>query len=207
MARPLLPALVAALLCAGPALGHQTRTVRTAKASARAVAGGVGLDVMLVMRLAGARAEAFRARFDVDRSGRFEPGEAALAGDSLATEAIGGFFVRFDGVATAPAEARSRARIADADAVEVAVLLSWPVTVAGEVQLASRAGRDRAGAPVIVARFAALPPLTLVESAPPSTSGVAGPTPLLPGGDGLRATVAILGAPPGPAPKAQENAP
>ncbi len=186
-ARALTATLFAALLAgllAAPALAHQKRAVRTATASARPVADAVALDVMLWLRFAGERADAFRARFDVDRSGRFEPAEAALAGDSLAPEAIGGFFVRFDGAARPPKTAEAKARIADGDAIEVAVLLSWAPHPARAVELASRAGRDREGAPVIMARFAALPPLRLVSSRPAS-GGVAGPAPLLPGGDGL----------------------
>lgn len=200
-----LTALIATLCLAGPALAHQKRAVRTAAASARPVAGAVALDVMLWLRFAGERAEAFRARFDVDRSGRFEPAEAALAGNSLAPEVIGGFFVRFDGAARPPESAEAKARMADDDAIEVAVLLSWAPHAAGSVQLASRAGRDREGAPVIMARFAALPPLQLVAPDPPLTGGIAGPAPLLPGADGL--TVKLTLADPVPLPDGPPDPP
>ena len=197
--RVTLPIALLLVAACAPALAHQKRVVRTAAASARAVGDAVGLDVMLWLRFAGERAEAVRARFDVDRSGQLEPGEAAIAGDSLAPEAIGGFFVRFDGVARPPKGAQAKARVADGDAIEVAVLLSWDPAPAAAIQMASRAGRDRPGAPVIMARFAALPPLRMTDAVPPLTGGVAGPAPLLPGGDGL--TVKLTIADPVPLPE------
>lgn len=200
--RFVLPTL-AALLIAAPAAAHQKRSVRIATATARAVDAGVELDVMLVLRFAGPRAEAFAARFDIDRSGAFEAGEAALAGDALGAEAIGGFFVRFDGAARPPAEAEAKARIDDRGAIEVAVLLSWPAAPASALQLAARPGRDKAGAPVIVARFAALPPLRLLDADPPTKAATAGPTPLVPGSDGLKVRIVR----PERAPDAREETP
>lgn len=187
MPRPAPVALLAlaAALTTAPATAHEKRAVRTATATARAVDAGVELDVMLWLRFAGPRAEGFRARFDVDRSGQLEAGESALAGDALAAETIGGFFVRFDGAARPPDRADAKARIDDQDGLEVAVLLSWAATPASALQLAARPGRDKDGAPVIVARFAALPPLRLLDADPPGGR----PTPLMPGGEGLKVRV------------------
>lgn len=189
MRLPALPRLALVpllLLLAAPSLAHQQRVVRTATASARAVDGGVELDVLLWMRFAGERAAALRARFDVDRSGALDGGEMTLAGDSLAPEAIGGFFVRIDGAAQPPAKADARARSVD-DAIEVAVLLSWTARPAKTIQLASRQGRDRPGAPPLLARFGALPPLAITARTPAGEKAI----PLLPGGDGLRVELAV----------------
>lgn len=182
-----LPALALLALLALPAAAHQQRVARTATATARVAADGAGieLDVLLWLRFAGPRAKAFRARFDLDRSGRFEAGEAALAGDALAAEAIGGFFVRFDGAGRAPDKAEARARIGDADGIEVAVLLGWSAAPAASIELAARAGRDRAGAPVLVGRLDALPPLRVMAGEPATPRASAGPAPLMPGGPGL----------------------
>lgn len=180
--------LIAAALLALPAAAHEKRAVRTAAGTVRAAPGGVELDVLVGLRFAGPRAAAFRARFDVDRSGQLEAGESALAGDALAPEAIGGLFARFDGAARPPAKAEARARVDREGAVEVAVLLSWPAAQAEVIELAARAGRDRPGAPAPVAHLSALPPLALVvgESKP---AGRVGPTPILPGAPGLTVRV------------------
>lgn len=197
LAALLFALLLAALALPSPALAHRDLGARKAVATARLDGGALHLDVMVWLRLAGERATVFRGRYDLDRSGDLGPAEAALLGDALAPEAIGGLVVRREGKAQAPVSAEAKARLAPDGAIEVAVLLSWslgplgplgsgPGSDAATVELAVRADRDRRGAPVIVAELAALPPLRLVD-APPATGAqsLLGPTPLVPGAPGL----------------------
>lgn len=160
--------------------------MRTATATVRPATDGVELDVLVGLRFAGPRATAFAARFDVDRSGALDEGEAALAGDALAPEAIGGLFARFDGVARPPARAQAKARVDRDGAIEVMVLLSWSAAPAKAIALAARAGRDRPDAPVLVGRINALPPLALAAGEAKPVAAL-GPTPLMPGDAGLEA--------------------
>lgn len=191
-----LAPLLLALAVFAPAHAHKDLGARKAVATARLDGEALALDVMVWMRVAGPRAEALAARYDLDRSGAFEPAEAAIAGDALAPEAIGGFFVRRGGVARPPASAEARARITDGG-VEVAVLLGWSLGALGEgdaIELASRPGRDRPNAPTLVAELAALPPLALTREAGPVDGGVVR-GPVVPGRVTVSARVARQGAP------------
>lgn len=200
---PCLLALLAATLLAPAAHAHQKRDARKALATARLADGGVALDVMLWLRIAGPRADAFRARFDLDRSGRLEPAEAALAGDALAPEAIGGLLARFDGAARPPKGAEAKARIAEDGALEVAILLTWTPSPAGAIELAVRRDREKPGAPAVIAELAAILPLRVLGATPRTTGAIAGPAPLLPGAPGLTARLGV----PHPAPTTPEAAP
>ncbi len=194
--RRLTPLLLAPLLLATPAPAHENLGARKAVATARLDGETLALDVMVWMRVAGPRAKALAARYDLDRSGAFEPAEAAIAGDALAPEAIGGFFVRRGGTARPPASAEARARITDGG-VEVAVLLGWSLGALGEgdaIELASRTGRDRPNAPTLVAELAALPPLTLTREAGPIEGGVVR-GPVVPGRVTVSARVGRKAAP------------
>lgn len=192
--RLVLPLLL--MLCALPALAHRALSARKAVATARLDGEAARLDVMVWLRLAGERATAFRARYDIDRSGALDAAESALLGDALAPEAIGGLVVRQDGAARKPASAEAKARLVPDGAIEVAVLITWPLEAAADgafpIELAARAGRDRRGAPVILAELAALPPLRLD---PKPAAGVLGPAPLVPGAAGLTARIVRAEAP------------
>lgn len=188
LAPPVLALVLLAL--ATPAHAHKNLGARKVMATARLDGEALALDVMVWMRIAGPRARALAARYDLDRSGALEPAEAALAGDALAPEAIGGFYLRRAGVAQPPRSAEARARITDGG-VEVAVLLGWSLGALGDgapIELASRAGRDRPNAPTLVAELAALPPLALTREAGPLDGGVAR-GPLVPGRTTLAARV------------------
>lgn len=195
MVRRLLPLLLALAALPAPAAAHRDLSARKAVATARLDGEAARIDVMVWLRLAGERATAFRARYDIDRSGTLDAAESALLGDALAPEAIGGLVLRQAGTARPPASAEAKARLVPDGAIEVAVLISWPLAAADGayvIELAARAGRDRRGAPVILAELSALPPLRLD---PKPAAGVLGPAPLVPGVAGLTARIVRAEAP------------
>lgn len=198
--RAILAGAVSALLLVLPAQAHKKRTVRKAVATVRVAPADAEhsndrlmVDVMLWQRIAGERANLFRGRFDIDRSGAFNAGESVLAGNAGAPEAIGGLVLERDGAPVAPKRADAKARLVDG-AVEIAVLLSWelgPVDGIGvtTVGLRARADRARPDAPALVVELGALAPLITVGGAPSLRGEVVGPHPAIAGGRAVQVEV------------------
>lgn len=207
--RPL--ALALALLAVPASAASHTLPIRhRALATARLVEGSgrLQVDVMLWMQLPpGAHARRLLARYDVNRSGRFDPAEATLLADDRGAEVVGGFFLEADGRAAKPGGAKSSARLEDDGGLSIAVLLTYDLPPPGpggaRLALRLRPSTPRPG-PVhpraCAAELSALPPLVLAEASAPLDVDrrVAGPAPLRPGGPGLAVRVA-----PAPPPAAE----
>ena len=109
---------------------HKKRTVRKVMLSARATSTGIAFDVAMWMRIGGHHARRTILRFDLDKSGDLNAGEAAYLGNELAPKALGGLYLIVDGQSLAPVEAQSNARLVDEQTAEVMSLLTY--TLDGE---------------------------------------------------------------------------
>ena len=143
---------------------HKKRTVRKVMLSARATSTGIAFDVAMWMRIGGHHARRTILRFDLDKSGDLNAGEAAYLGNELAPKALGGLYLIVDGQPLAPVEAKSNARLVDDQTVEVMTLLSY--TLDGDsvrtFQLAWRAGSGRSD--IRTVEVSASPPLIFLTS-------------------------------------------
>ena len=146
-----------------PSQAHKTRVQRKALVTVRPVAQGVAPELMIWMRLGGARAKHFITQFDVNRDGRFSPMESKQAGDALGPEAIGGVYLALNDTVMTPSKAEVKAQLSEASTIEVAVLLSYDPRPLGPgaLTVGARAGRDRQGLHPHVGEVGVLPPLWL----------------------------------------------
>ncbi len=125
MRRGRVAAAVGLLLTAiGPAAAHEVPSQQTVRGTVRAEAGGAALDLMTTWSVPGASAAWIAARFDLNRDGRFEPAEGALAAAAPAPRVEAPLHLRQGGAVAAPAARELAARLAQGR-VEVAVLSTW----------------------------------------------------------------------------------
>ena len=124
--------LTAALACPAAALAHKGKEKRGALATVRLEKTKEGkeqirVDALVWLRLpASERVRSLRARFDLNRSGRFESAEAKLLGNELGAEVIGGYVMRYRGGGLTPQDARPSARFEEDGALTLLALLSYP---------------------------------------------------------------------------------
>lgn len=98
------------------------------------------MDVVAWQHLSGQRAKRLIAQFDLNGSQSFEKAEAALAGNRLAAETIGGLFIASDGRGVTPESANAKAVRIDRDSIEVMALLRYvlPASTQGMVTIGLR---------------------------------------------------------------------
>ena len=107
---------------------HQRRTVRKVLLTVRAAEAGLAVDMAVWMRLGGHHARRTILRFDLDKSGDLNAGEAAYLGNELAPKALAGVFLSWQKQPLVPIEARSNARLVDDSTLEVLTLLSYTLS-------------------------------------------------------------------------------
>ena len=175
-------------LCAKNTLAHEKRGARKAMVSAKWDSEHPRLEVMLFLRVGGPRAQNWIARYDVNGSRVLEAVESQLLGDALGRHALGGLQLRQADKPIAPTDAQAKARIVDGDAVEVAVLMTYPMRSNQPLEFEIRDVDTRGKSPhgALLAEFAALAPLVIESATVPPKMAVVGPFVLRPGKAGLK---------------------
>jgi hypothetical protein len=119
---------------------HKIRQAYKVMATLKVEGHRVVMDVVAWQHLSGQRAKRLIAQFDLNGSQSFEKAEAALAGNRLAPETIGGLFIALDGHGVTPDSANAKAVRIDRDSIEVMVLLRYvlPESIKGTVTIGLR---------------------------------------------------------------------
>ena len=181
-------------VCA-PAFGHDLGVRHRAIGTVSAADSGLSVSVMMMMEVRqGARAERLMARFDVNRSGALEPVEAQALASELGAEAVGGFVLRFEGKAAAPAGIEAKAATTREGGLMVALLMRYTLPATkGRVEMAVLASTPTRikPSPVSIELQAEGSVAMVASSAPPAAdAAVIGPMELKPGGAGAWIEVA-----------------
>ena len=186
-------ALLAVVALALPASAHELEARHRAIVSVKDTGGGtLGADVLVMLEIPkGDRARKLFVRFDINRNGKLDAGEAQALASQLGPETIGGFVLRHNLKAVRPAKLKATASVTREGSLAVALLLTYELPTIGRVGV--RILEERAGAPLAVAAPISVELQTKGEglkivssSLPPAPDApVIGPVEVKPGGEPL----------------------
>jgi hypothetical protein len=158
---PVLAIFASIFIWSPPTTAHKTRVQRKALVTVRPDVGGVTPEMMIWMRMGGARAKRFIRQFDINQDGELGQREGQQLADALSAEAIGGVYLSLNEESLPPLKAVSKAKVIAQNTIEVAILLSYgprPLA-AGALTIGARVGRDRPGAHPHLAEIGVIDPL------------------------------------------------